>query len=101
MSVRGARSAPSTSSRGGGPTGRTLPTYRNVVEELVADWDGFRRALRAEDRERFDEMMARARDVASAGGHEPRLDPAESVFISILLGHEKELAELRRRSGER
>jgi hypothetical protein len=46
-------------------------------------------------------MMARARDVASAGGHEPRIDPAESVFMSILLGHEKELAELRGRSGGR
>jgi hypothetical protein len=44
-------------------------------------------------------MMARARDLASAGGHEPRIDPAESVFMSILLGHEKELAELRKRIG--
>jgi hypothetical protein len=77
--------------------GRTLPTYRNVVEELVADWDGFRRALREEDRARFDEMIGRARELASAGGYDVRIDPSESVFMSILLGHEKELAELRGR----
>jgi hypothetical protein len=76
--------------------GRTLPTYRNVVEEIVADWDGFRRALRAEDRDKFDAMMLKARGHASAGGFDVRIDPTESVFISILLENEKKLAELRK-----
>lgn len=76
--------------------GRTLPTYRNVLDEIAADWEGFRRALRAEDRERFDEMMRRARLHASAAGYDVRLDPSDSVFISILLEHEKELRSLRR-----
>jgi hypothetical protein len=44
-------------------------------------------------------MMSRAREFSSAGGHEPRIDPTESLFISILLAHEKELAELRKRGG--
>ena len=77
-------------------TGRTLPTYRNVVEEIAADWEGFRRALREEDRQKFDEMLRKARLHASAGGYDLRLDPTESIFISILLEHEKELSALRK-----
>ena len=29
--------------------GRTVPTYRTVLEALISDWQGFRKALRKED----------------------------------------------------
>ncbi|MGC9445105.1 MAG: hypothetical protein ACP5E9_09310 [Candidatus Methanospirareceae archaeon] len=75
--------------------GRTVPTYRTVLEALIKDWENFRKALRKEDREAFDRLMDKARGLASAAGYDPRTDPMESVFMSILVGLEKEIAELR------
>ena len=59
--------------------GRTVLTYRTVLETLIGDWQGFRKALRKEDAEAFDRLMDKARGLASAAGYDPRLDPMESV----------------------
>ncbi|MBN1456007.1 MAG: hypothetical protein JW945_07135 [Methanomicrobia archaeon] len=75
--------------------GRTVRTYRTVLEELIADWERFRKALRKEDREAFDRLMGKARAHASAASYDARVDPSESLFMSILVEQERELAELR------
>ena len=80
--------------------GRTVPTYRTVLEALISDWQGFRKALRKEDAEAFDRLMDKARGLASAAGYDPRLDPMESVVMSILVQLEKEIAELRKKVEE-
>lgn len=41
--------------------------------------------------------MDKARCLASAAGYDPRLDPMESVFMSILVELEKEIEELKER----
>ncbi|MGC9445098.1 MAG: hypothetical protein ACP5E9_09275 [Candidatus Methanospirareceae archaeon] len=41
--------------------------------------------------------MNKARGLASAAGYDPRLDPMESVYMSILVGLEKEIEELKER----
>jgi hypothetical protein len=70
--------------------GRTVPTYRTVLEALISDWQGFRKALRKEDQVASDRLMDKARGLASAAGYDPRLDPMESVVISILVELEKQ-----------
>jgi hypothetical protein len=40
--------------------GRTVATYRTVLEALISDWQGFRKALRKEDQEAFDRLMEKA-----------------------------------------
>jgi hypothetical protein len=80
--------------------GRTVPTYRNILENLILEWQGFQRALRKEDREAFDRLMEKARMHASAASYEARIDPAESMFMSILLEQEKEIRELRKKIEE-
>jgi hypothetical protein len=80
--------------------GRTVPTYRNILENLVNEWQGFRKALREEDREAFDRLMEKARMHASAASYEARVDPVESIFMSILLEQEKEIGELRKKIEE-
>jgi len=80
--------------------GRTVRTYRTVLEELIADWKAFRKALRKQDREAFDRLMEKARTHASAASYDPRLDPMESVFMSILVALEKEIEELRKKVEE-
>ncbi len=77
--------------------GRTAPTYRLLVEQLVAEeWGPFRRALRAADRATFDAMLNHAREYASAGSNLAALDPVVPLLLSVLLAHESELARLRR-----
>jgi DNA repair ATPase RecN len=80
--------------------GRTVASYRTVLEALISDWQSFRKALRKENQEAFDRLMEKARGLASAAGYDPRLDPMESVYMSILVGLEKDIAELRRKIEE-
>jgi len=77
--------------------GRTVPTYRMILDSEIADWTAFRRALCRQDRAAFDDMMMDARRHASACSNAARLNPTESLLMSIILEHEKELSELRKR----
>ena len=48
--------------------GKTVPSYRMVVEWEIDKWKGFRNALpNEEEREAFDELMDMCRNYASAG----------------------------------
>ena len=76
--------------------GRTVQTYRNILEELIAEWADFRKALRDKDRECFDGLMEKARSHSSASSYALRLNPIESMFMSILLEQEKEIKDLKK-----
>ncbi len=75
--------------------GRTVPSYRQAVEEEILRWESFRRALRDKDAEAFDRMMIACRVYASAGGMATRPVLTEAMFMSILLSQRKELTEIR------
>ena len=75
--------------------GRSVPTYRMKLEELIAELAPYRRALREEDRAAFDALMNRARRYASAAGYQAAADPMETAMLSMLLGLERELEGLR------
>lgn len=75
-------------------TGRTVPTFRTLLEEMIKELSVFRRALRGEDRSAFDSLMNKAREHASSSTVAV-LDPMDSVFLSILIEHQKELSSLR------
>lgn len=79
--------------------GRTVITYRMVLEQIIKRWDSFRRALRDGDKDAFDRLMSKARKHSSAASYSIQADPTESMFVSILLEHEKELGELREKAG--
>ncbi|UCH89527.1 MAG: hypothetical protein JSV49_02455 [Thermoplasmata archaeon] len=79
--------------------GRTVPTIRMVLEDVIDDWAKFRRALRARDRVAFDTMMTKARQHASACGNAVRLNPTEALLMAVILEHERELSELRKKMG--
>jgi len=76
--------------------GRTAPTYRFLVDRVVAEWGPYRRALRAADRAVFDRMINHAREYASAGSNLADLDPTTPILLSILLAQEGEIIRLRR-----
>jgi hypothetical protein len=74
--------------------GRTNPTYRDHLGSVEADWQSFRRGLRAEYRADFDRLFDRARSHADAAGYHNSSDPELALLLSILLAHEHELARL-------
>ena len=74
-----------------------MPTYRLALEAMAQQWNDFRRALRGGDREAFDSLMNRARLHVSASTYAISLDPTESALLSMLLEHEKELLELKKK----
>ena len=76
--------------------GRTAPTYRFLVDRIVAEWGPYRRALRAADRAVFDRMVNHAREYASAGSNLADLDPTTPILLSILLAQEAEILRLRK-----
>ncbi len=75
--------------------GRTVPSFRNLLEELIIELSVFRRAMRGEDKAAFDNLMNKAREHASSCTVAPALDPMDAVFLSILVEQQKELNSLR------
>lgn len=77
--------------------GRTVPTFRMILEHVISDWRNFRRALHIHDRATYDDMMNHGRQHAAAASNAARLNPTEALFMAILLEHEKELVALKRK----
>ncbi len=71
--------------------GRTVQSFRMLLEEIILELSIFRRALHGEDKAAFDRLMNRARKHASSCTVAPTLDPMGAVFLSILIEQEKEL----------
>lgn len=75
--------------------GRTIPSYRMVLEGEMEELRKFARALRREDREALERMLALARKQSHAASYASLLDPLHALALSVLLEHEKELGRLR------
>jgi len=75
--------------------GRTVLPFSRVLEQEVQEWRKFRRGLRKEDQQFLDRLFEEARLHVQAGVYASRPWPFETILISILLEHEKTLAELR------
>lgn len=75
--------------------GRTVPSFRMLLEEIIMELSVFRRALRGEDKIAFDSLMNKAREHASSCTVSPLLDPMDAVFLSILVEQEKKIISLR------
>jgi hypothetical protein len=78
-----------------GDMGRSVPTYRNVLDSVIMGFGDFRRALRSEDREIFDELMKKARLHASAGSYQSCPEPTDTLFLAILVELAKDIKRLR------
>lgn len=74
--------------------GRTIPTFRQMIESFGMEWTDFRRGLRKEDQDMFDALLNHARRHSAAGHNFPHAFPFEPIVMSILLEHEKQLREL-------
>jgi hypothetical protein len=75
--------------------GRTVPSFRMLLEEITMELSVFRRALRGEDKVAFDSLMNKARKHASSCTVAPTLDPLCAMLLSILIEQQKEINSLR------
>jgi len=75
--------------------GKTVPSYRMILEREIQKWQGFLNALRSDDKRTFEEMMNECRCHASAAGAATRPIVSEAMFMSILLSHQKNLKEFK------
>jgi len=75
--------------------GRTIPSWRMLLEDELTRWKRFRDALRIDERPIFDDLMDECRRHASAAGAAVLPAKTEGMFLSLLLSHHKSLKELR------
>lgn len=76
--------------------GRTNPTYRDRLTALEQEWEAYRRGLRARSQPHFDSLFEHGREYAHAASHLNSPTPELPLLVSILLAHERRLAELER-----
>lgn len=80
--------------------GRTVLPFTQELYREEESWKAFRRALRREDRELFDELFAAARYHTAACTCSGRAVPFEAILMSILVEERRAVRELLRRMEE-
>ncbi len=76
--------------------GRTVPTFRQLIEQTAERWAKFRRALRREDQEHFDRLFRCVRSYTQAATYQCPDNPMEAILLSVALDQEKRLSRLER-----
>ena len=74
--------------------GRTVPTFTNIIQTELASWSKYRRGLRKEDQEIFDDLFRAARLHLAENFYAMRTIPFESITISMLLEQHKLIKQL-------
>jgi hypothetical protein len=77
--------------------GRTIPSWRIVVEGEIERLKKFRDFLRLEDKQIFDDLLNQCKLYASAASSLASPVREVPLIISILFAHHKKLTELERR----
>lgn len=74
--------------------GRTNPTYRDRLRQIESEYEPFRKALRKQYVDHFDQLFDHGRQFADAGGYQNAMDTMEPFLLSIVLAQEKRISEL-------
>tara|TARA_B100000287_G_scaffold120535_1_gene112363 strand:+ start:267 stop:527 length:261 start_codon:yes stop_codon:yes gene_type:complete len=74
--------------------GRTVPTWRNRVENELNSLNAFRRGLNSADCKALDELMNGVRNRRAAGGMLPSIDVWKPMLVSMILESYRKIAEL-------
>ncbi len=74
--------------------GRTVPTFTNLIDAELASWSKFRRGLRKDDQESFDEIFRAAKLHLAENFYAMRAIPFESIMMSIMVEQQKKIARM-------
>ena len=77
--------------------GRTVPTFTNIIDSEIASWSKYRRGLRNEDQEIFDDVFRAAKLHLAENFYAMRTIPFESIVISIAVEQRKLIRQLQER----
>lgn len=81
--------------------GRTVPSFRYHLEDIISELQTFRRALHGEDKIAFDNLIEKARKHTSSCSIVPTLDPLNCILLSILIEQQKELKTLKEKEQDK
>ena len=74
--------------------GRTVPSFRMSIEHERRTYSAYRSSLGEHNQEAFDRLFDQARANCMAAGNAVRPFVFQGVFMAVVLGHEKRLAEM-------
>jgi hypothetical protein len=74
--------------------GRTVSTFTNIIDDEISSWSKFRRGLRKEDQEVFDDIFRAAKKHLAENFYAMRTIPFESIMMSIALEQGKRIKNL-------
>ncbi len=77
--------------------GRTVQTFTGLIESELASWKKFRRGLRKEDQDVFDDIFRAAKKHLAENFYAMRTIPFESIIMSIVVEQGKTIRELQRK----
>jgi hypothetical protein len=80
--------------------GRTIPSWRIIVDQELAKLSKFKQFLRAEDQIIFEDLLNQCKLYASAAGALASSVKEFPLLLAILFAHHKKLTELERRMKE-
>jgi hypothetical protein len=84
----------------GAPMGRTIPSWRIIVEQEIAVMSRFRQFLRPEDRAVFDDLVAQCKLYAVGGEVFTSPERKMSLLFWMIFAQHKKLTELEKRISE-
>lgn len=76
--------------------GRTVAPYSMVIDQVIHRFDNYRKTLRREDREAFDDLMRVAKMQVQAGVMAQHPNAFDSMSMAMLIHLQRELRELRK-----
>lgn len=76
--------------------GRTVVPYSLIIEQVMHRFDNYRRTLRREDREAFDDLMRTARMQVQAGVMAQHPNAFDSMSMAMLVQLKREINELKK-----
>lgn len=77
--------------------GRTVPTFTRIIDSELLSWAKYRRGLRKDDQELFDDLFRAAKRHLAENFYAMRAIPFESVMMSIVLEQRKLIKQLEQR----
>ena len=80
--------------------GRTIPSWRIIVDQELARLSKFKQFLRAEDQIVFEDLLNQCKLYASAAGVLASPVKEFPLLFAILFAHHKRITELERRMKE-
>ena len=75
--------------------GRTVPTFTNLIDLELSSWTKFRRGLRKEDQDVFDDILRAAKLHLAENFYAMRAVPFESMIMSIVIEQQKAIRQLK------